>query len=145
MPSLAPTFDPEQPPPAQNPPSLWALAFAWLGAPAAWAAQLLLGYGLAAHACFPKAVPLAAPPDPLWPWLAAISVLCIGLGLAACALAFRNWQVARQEGPGTHHRLLDVGEGRTRFLAMWGLLTSLMFLTALVFGSINLLWVPLCA
>lgn len=145
MPALTPHLEQYHPAPLRSELNPWAVGFALLGAPAAWAVQLTLSYGLVGHACFPMTLPLETPVwTPVWPWLAAISLAAILVGLAAGWVAWRNWRKVRHEQPGSHHRLLDAGEGRTRFLAMWGMLTSLMFLITLVFSSVNLLLVPLC-
>jgi hypothetical protein len=145
MPTLTPALERHHPAPQRSAVGRRSLAFALLGAPTAWALQLTLGYGLAAHACFPGDLPLAAPVwTPVEPVLAAISAAAFLLGLAAGWTALRNWRKVRHERPGSHRHLLEAGEGRTRFLAMWGLLTSLMFLLALLFTAFNLLLIPLC-
>ncbi|MGZ8218616.1 hypothetical protein [Methylomagnum sp.] len=91
----------------------------------AWAVQLALGHGLASHACSPQSTHLSTPIwSPLGPVLAAISAAVLLVGLAASWVALRNWRKVRHERPGSRHHWLEADEGRARFLAMWGLLTS---------------------
>lgn len=142
---LPPADDTHHPAPARHDVSLLSLVFALLGAPVAWSLQLLVNYALASHACYPHETPLATPLwTSLWPILLSVSVLAIAIGTVTAVIAWRNWQKVQHEHIGEEHHLLEVGEGRTRFLAMCGLLTSGMFLLALVFTTINLWLVPLC-
>ena len=59
-------------------------------------------------------------------------------------MALRSWRKTFDERADSAHHLLDRGEGRTRFMAMAGMLTSALFLIALVFGTAALCLVPLC-
>ena len=74
----------------------------------------------------------------------AISILCLVVGVAAPLLALRSWRRTRDEQPGSAHHLLSSGNGRTRFLAVCGLLSSVLFLIALVAASATLFLLPLC-
>ena len=40
--------------------------------------------------------------------------------------------------------MVEAGKGRTRFLSLWGLMTSVGFAGAIVFSLVGLLVVPLC-
>jgi hypothetical protein len=71
----------------------------------------------------------------LWSILLAISVAGIVLAIVGGLVAWRSWRRTREERPGSAHHLLDRGDGRTRFMAMCGILTSVLFLVALVFGT----------
>jgi hypothetical protein len=59
-------------------------------------------------------------------------------------LARHAWRASRSEHRGASQHLLDIGEGRTRFLAMSGLMMSAGLFTLLVFTSLTLLLVPAC-
>ena len=59
------------------------------------------------------------------------------------SVALRSWRKTFDERADSTHHLLDRGAGRTRFMAMAGMLTSALFLIALVFGTIALLLVTL--
>lgn len=124
---------------------LTALLFGIAAAPAAWNAQLLFSVALSGHACFPHANPLPVPMWPgLLPTLVAISVAAIVMAIIGGLVALRSWRKTFDERADSGHHLLDRGEGRTRFMAMAGMLTSALFLIALVFGVIALYLVPLC-
>jgi len=124
----------------------WAVWFAIVAAPLAWNLQLLVNVPIAAYACYPHDVPLDAP---IWGNLGAVTaaveavavVVCIAAGL----VAWRNWRRTRSEKPGSAHHLIEAGDGRSRFMAMVGMMTSGLFLIAVVFACFNLYAVPACS
>lgn len=126
--------------------SPWVVAFAITAAPSAWILQLLLSAGLAAHACYPHDVPLS---QPLWNHLTTIIAMVDGCAFVVAAAggitSWRFWQLTRHEQPGQAMQLSGGGEGRARFLAMVGMMTSGLFLLAIVFAASNLAAVPACA
>jgi hypothetical protein len=111
---------------------LWLL-FGVVAAPLAWLGQLMLAYGVTAYVCYPGDHPreLAAG-EPLF----AVLIVSDLVALAVCAcggwVAWRGWS-----------RVVS-GEGRNRFLALWGLMSSLWFFAAISFNVIASLIVPLC-
>jgi hypothetical protein len=124
-----------------------ALAIGLLAAPLAWFVQLVVAYGLASHACFPHDVSLpGASAGWHWAWPASLALnLAALLACAAAAiLCWRHWRRARGEAAGSHGRLLEAGEGRTRFLAVFGMWSGVWFAIAIVADTILLLEVPLC-
>ena len=125
---------------------LLGAAFGLLAAPAAWALHLLVSYALSSFACFPKGEAVRAP---IWtalrPLLWSIDIVAIAIGIVAGLVAWRSWQRSQQEARGGAHTLIDAGEGRTRFLALCGMLASGGFLLALAFASVGLIVVPACA
>lgn len=125
--------------------ALFALVFGVVGAPLAWNAQLLIAITMTSHACYPARTPLAAPIwSELWPIELVVSVVGIGIGISAAVVSLRSWRRTRDEKPGSGHDLLSIGDGRTRFLAMCGMLTSALFLVALAFATVTLFLSPLC-
>jgi hypothetical protein len=114
--------------------------------PAAWAAQLMLGYGLSSYACFPGDQALRQSPPPGWRGehtaLAGIGVVCLLLALSGAWVAYRSWSISRAQTAGGG--LLDAAVGRSRFLAGCGLLASLGFSLAILFGLGASLGVPAC-
>jgi hypothetical protein len=133
------------PAPHRNRVGLAALLFGIAAAPAAWNAQLLLSVALSGHACYPRNRLLSAPLwGNLWWILLGISIIGIVFAIAGGAVAWRSWRRTFNESLGTAHHLLDRGEGRTRFMAMCGILTSAVFLLALIFGTAAFFLVPLC-
>ncbi len=124
-----------------------ALAFGLAAAPLAWFAQLVIGYGIASHVCFPADNPVTGlPPDleAIWWLLFAVLVAAAGFALAGAVTAYASWRATREEAAGEAHHMIEAGEGRTRFLALCGLMTSLGFLGAIVFSLVGLFTVPLC-
>lgn len=122
-----------------------AIWFGLLGAPTAWSMQELVNVSLAGYACYPHDVPLALP---LWPALGSIAawieagaiVVCI----AASLVAWLSWRRSRNEKPGDAHQLLGGGDGRTRFMAMAGMITSVLFLIATALATLGLATVSPC-
>ena len=123
----------------------WALWFGLLGAPAAWSLQELVNVSLAGHACYPHDVPLAMP---LWPALGSISIWVEAVAVVVCIAAglvgFASWRRTRNEKPGDAHQLLGSGDGRTRFMAMSGVIMSVLFLIGTALATLNLLTVSPC-
>ena len=135
----------EHPSPHRHRVSGWRSWFGLLGAPIAWSLQELVNVSLAGHACYPRDVPLATPLAPhLGAVSASVEALAFLICIAAGMVAFANWRQSRHEKPGDAHQLLGSGDGRTRFTAMAGILTSLLFLVGTVLAALNLLGVPPC-
>lgn len=135
----------EHPSPHRDRVARWAVWFGLLGAPIAWSLQELVNVSLAGNACYPHDTPLSSP---LWTnltglalWVEAAALLvCVAAGLAA----LQTWRQSRSEKPGDAHRLLGSGDGRTRFMAMAGIMTSLLFLIGTALATLNLAAVPAC-
>ena len=131
----------EQPTPHRRGVGLLALGFGLVGAPLAWNIELLVGTALSGHQCYPRYLPLAVP---LWTGtgglLLVMSLLALVLGVAAALVSWRSWARTRDEKPGGG----PDSNGRTRFMALCGLLTSGLFLVALVFTIAAVTLVPLC-
>ncbi len=123
----------------------WALWFGLLGAPLAWSLQELVNVSLAGYACYPHDIPLAAP---LWPQLSGISMWVEALAFAVCSsagvVAFACWRRSRDEKPGDAHQLLGSGDGRTRFMAMAGIMTSVLFAVGTALAALNLAAIAPC-
>ena len=126
-----------------------ALAFGVAGGPLAWGVHLVVNYGIASHACFPGAVaaqPAAARRQAVCGGSCSASIsIAIAVAAAAALVSYRSWRATRREFAGRAGDLIEIGEGRTRFLALWGLLTGVGFLLAVVFDGVALWVVPLCA
>ena len=77
--------------------------------------------------------------------------LCVAaIGAASFAIlggivSWMSWNATQDEKKGGAHEALHTGEGRARFMALWGIMSSLWFLGAIVFGTIGSMVVPLCA
>ena len=126
------------PAPARGRVGLTALWFGLFGGPLAWSVQTVVNIPLASHACFPRLYPLDAPATAHLQWLVfAVSVVALIVCIVATVVAIGSWRKTRDEHQ--HHSgiareerrsnaLLEVGEGRTRFMALAGVMTSLTFL-----------------
>jgi hypothetical protein len=123
------------------------LAFAVLGAAAAWSIQLLVDYGLSAHRCFPTATPVIADTVPgswAYPLVVAFNIVAIMLAILSTLAARTIWNQTKEEHASPTHHLLAAGEGRTRFLAMCGQLAGIGFLAAILFDTPAIYMVPRC-
>lgn len=126
-------LDPTGPAPeAHSPRFLWLL-FGCAAAPLAWLGQMMLAYGVTAYICYPGDHPVRLPSHGgLLAAIAVFDVAALALCAAGAAVSWRGWRQVR------------TGEGRNRFLALWGLMSSLWFFTAILFNAIAS-FVPPCA
>ena len=127
--------------------SPWALWFAILAAPLAWSIALLVNVPIAVHGCFPQDTALSVP---IWSNMGlvvgVVVLIAVAISVAGGIVAWRNWHVTRSESEGSAHHLLEAGDGRTRFMAMTGMLCSGLFLLTLLFsgGMLLMLMVRPC-
>jgi hypothetical protein len=116
--------------------------------PVAWGLQLITNFALASYRCYPDGAPRTSI-LPGWQWsspaILLINVTAAVLALIGAAISYSLWQTVRNEHRGTVGHLVDAGEGRTRFLALWGVMTGLGFLVAILFDTVALSMVPQCA
>ena len=143
------------PAPARGEVASWALWFGLLGGPAAWSAQTLIDLAISAHGCYPQLYPLRAPVIVGVRVIAlAVSVVSVIVCAVALLVAWRSWRRTRGEhqehsGRGSEHEAptaaLETGEGRTRFMALAGLLTSITFVLVTVMHLVTIVIVPPCA
>jgi len=116
-----------------------------MAAPLAWSCQILTSSSLSGYVCYPHAEPLGAPLWSGWhPVLVAVAGVCVAVAILGGVISTRNWRRTFQELPGSAHHLLDIGEGRTRFMAMCGMLISALFVYAILFAIAALWLVPPC-
>jgi hypothetical protein len=134
---------------------LAALWFGLAGGPVAWSIQTLVSLPVAAHACFPRLTPLSSPAfGGVRGVVFLLGVMAFGVSALATWVAWRTWSHTRQEqqgasGEGARHResvaALETGEGRTRFMALAGLMTSIVFLLVTASHAAMLFLVAPCA
>lgn len=131
--------------PRNDEPGIFRLYVGMTVAPFAWAIQVLIGYSLAAYACYPKALALDRP---LWPGLrttvAIATAACWVLLAVGCVVAWHNWRATGFASDAPSQPVPRSGDGRARFMALAGLFVSVGFGIALLFTSIGIAWVPAC-
>jgi len=133
------------PAPDRHKVSFWALMFGCCAAPLFWTGQLLLGYWISAQTCYGSDHPTVTySPATLHAAFLFFDAVAILAALAGGAVAYWCWRRTQEEKKGGAHRALHVGEGRARFMALWGMLASAWFLIAIVFETIGSTMVPLC-
>lgn len=142
------------PAPARNEVSQGLLWFGLVGGPAAWTVQTLVDLAVSSHGCYPRLFPLEAPIlSSLRAIVITVSLAALIVCLVAAAAAVRTWSQTRHEhqgssGAGEKHSnaaaLLETGEGRTRFLAYAGLLTSILFIIAVLAHTVSIFIVGPC-
>jgi hypothetical protein len=119
-----------------------SLLFALLGAPAGWIIQLFFGFASTSYLCTGQAgiaVPAWLDPSVIGFNFAALAIAVTAL-MVALALVRRTTHEHRRRSGG----ILDAGEGRTRFLAMWGVCISIVFFVATLANSFSLFLVASC-
>lgn len=137
----------EHPAPNRKAVGSWALMLPLFGSVFVWGIHFLLNVTLAIGKCFSA---YGAPMSPVareggvWTALLINNFVTVVILVAATVLSLRNWNVAGGEKNQRHSLLLDIGEGRTSFLAHWGILVSGGFLIVTIFDSIVIFLVPLC-
>lgn len=133
------------PAPERRKASLRALIFGLAAAPLAWSAQTIVGYSVASRACFPADTPRSTPAFAyVWSEVLTVNVIALIVGLLGTLVAFRSWSATRQEHGGRPTYLMDVGEGRTRFLAMCGILVGAGFVVAILFTTLTVVLASAC-
>jgi hypothetical protein len=135
----------DHPSPGRGSIPMSALLFGLMAAPLAWLTAQIGGFTLAQRACFPKTEPLAAAAfGGVHVFQAGLLAAALGVSLVAAAVALSAWRRTRGEHTGGGQTLMAIGEGRSRFMAFVGLLTSCGFSVAIVFSAPAVLFVPAC-
>jgi len=135
------------PAPHRDQVSVFESAFGLLGGPAAWFAQLCAGYAMASWPCFPREEHRVVPePGYAWTWTAvvAVSIAAVLISIAAFAVSRRIYNRVQGETHGGHEHLLNVGSGRTRFLALWGMVFGAAFAVGTAMTLIAYFVLPRC-
>lgn len=139
--------DPHPAPHADKLSTRYAL-FILFGAPLAWFAQLCGSVPLVGWACFPTTDRFAMPVAHFgWTRSAAIllTILCLGVALASAFAALAKFREVRSEKAGGKTQLIEVGHGRTRFTALWGVILGFSFTLAIALTAVPFLMVRQCA
>jgi hypothetical protein len=137
----------DHPAPARHRVGARALWFGVLGAPAAWSAHTVIATSINSSACIvdrdataPAGVQAGTV---IWIVLLVLSVTLLVVAVSGLVTSIMNWRSTTRAEVGKEE-LLDIGEGRTRFMAMGGILLGAIFSLLLVFNSIAVLIAPQC-
>lgn len=137
------TLDPVGAAPEARSPSFLLLLFGTSAAPLFWSGQVILGYAVSAQTCYPGDHPLlASPAGPLSATLMLFDAMALIACLAGGIVSWLSWRRLSVAVPAYHAPWRR--EGRDRFLAVWGLFSSLWFFFAILFNIIASLTVPPC-
>jgi len=147
VPAVAPTSA-EHPSTYRHQVNVWWLLAALAAGPAAWILQLVIGYGVASHLCFPRETPYLSGLPARWApepaWLIAVNLACLCLAMGGASASYRNWRRTRPAKGGSAETVLEPGEGRTRFVATCGILAGAGFALAILFDTAEPLVIAAC-
>ena len=124
------------------------LAIGLMAAPACWAIQLIVNYGLTSYACYPfveQRSTLAPGWGGVWIAVIVINLVMLVIAAAATALSFFNWRILVRLHPNVRDDLVDASEGRARFVALCGAVAGIGFVIAIIFDLVAVLGSPICA
>jgi len=122
--------------------------FCLFAAPGAWLLQLTCGYALASEPCFRAGERALAVPVTLhwtWPAMVVLTIAAVALALTGMAVSMSAFRRTRHESPGDAQHLMEVGTGRTRFVAFWGILLGGGFALAAAITAVAFMMLPRCA
>ncbi len=109
------------------------LLFGACAAPLAWLGQMMLSYGVTTAICYPGDHPIGLlSRGPLFAALIVFDFFALAICCAGALVSWRGWGLVRP------------ADGRSRFLALWGAMSSLWFLVAVLFNVIASVVVPPC-
>ncbi len=118
-----------------------ALAFGVFAPPLVWSLHLMANFAVSSSTCNSHWLGSAEDVSGI---LLFSSLCALGICAAAAWSSWQTWDATRHEHRGAHERLLEVGEGRTRFLGLVGLVLAGGFFAATLFDTIALYMVPIC-
>lgn len=125
--------------------SFAALIFGMIAAPVFWLGQMMLTYGVSAVTCYGSDHPTTiASGAALRSAFIVFDAIAIIAAIAGGIVSYMSWRRVRNEKEGGQGQALEIGDGRARFMALWGIMSSLWFLGAILFSTIASVTVPLC-
>lgn len=135
----------DHPSPHRAKTGLATLLYGLVAAPVSWVVGEVVNAALAQEACFPGTEPLATPAIAnLQTIHVVVLVISLLVSASAALVALGAWRATRDEQAGGSHALLSIGEGRSRFMALSGLMTSAGFFIGTLFSVPAILVVPSC-
>ncbi len=145
--SERPSFDIGHPAPDRRRVGALALLFSLVGGAAAWSLQLTAVSAMAIALCSSGAAggsTTVANAGSIQTALLAVNLVALLIAGLALFQAYRCLEATGHIRDGHTLGLLDAGEGRTRFLAIWAIFSSTLFLIAILANSVSLSWSRLC-
>ena len=122
--------------------------FILFGGPLAWFVQLCGSVALLGWPCFPM-MDRYVEPMPHYGWTrggaVVLLVLCVAVALATGWLSLAKLREVKDEKEGDHTDLIEIGHGRTRFIAMWGAILGFGFAIASILTIVPFLTESRCA
>ncbi len=122
--------------------TLEALFAVW-GSPLAWLIQLSAIYAFSSAPCFDFGARLFTHVG-VQPWPLIIACAMLLIGIAALLLSLVLLRRTRNETGGGKHHLFNTGQGRTRFMALWGVAFATVFVTLMVVNIVLLIGMRIC-
>jgi hypothetical protein len=127
----------------RTPVNFLALLFGAAAAPIAWLGQIMLNYSVTAYACYPGDHPVtiasaSALKAAMLAFDGVATLMTVAGGIVAWLCLMKTGIRLREGQP---H---PAAEGRARFIAIWGIFSSLWFFGAVLFNTIASLTVPPC-
>jgi hypothetical protein len=141
-----PEFEIGHPAPDRDQVRLAALGFGLAGGPAAWCLQLLAGSSVAGLACLAGDGSSTGSLNFGWatPAMIGVNLAALLVAILALVVSFRSFRRTASGYAEGHDSVMEAGEGRSRFLAIWGIWTSILFILAIAFNTISVFWGGLC-
>jgi hypothetical protein len=116
--------------------------------PTAWILQLVIGYGVASHLCFPRETPHLNGLPAQWTaepaWLITVNLACLCVAIGGAFASYRNWRRTRAEERVGAWSVPEAGKERTRFVAACGILAGAGFALAIAFDTAEPLVIAAC-
>jgi len=119
-----------------------------MAGPLAWFIELCSNYGLASWSCFPKEYRGITPIEgAAWsgPTIIGLWIACIVVALLALLTSWRLFRGTREAREKDYYHLIEDGDGRLAFLALWGMLLSGGALITLIADVVAFVVLPRCA
>ena len=138
-------FDIGHPAPGRGAVSALWLWVAFLAAPVIWSLQLAAVGSIAGLACIETTGGRDAT-SMSWAGMTvqAINVLALLLAFAAFALSIVHLRRTRAAAPAPAGGVMGAGEGRAHFIAVWAVVTTILFIGAIAFNTLSVFWEGLC-
>jgi hypothetical protein len=125
--------------------AVWETVLGFAGGPLAWLVQLCVSYGLAADPCYAGPERVGGGTG-MGTGIGIILVLlgCLAVAATGAVVSLRVYRRTRHEMEGSAGDLFEGGRGRTRFLALWGILLGAGFAGLILLNGVALVGVPAC-